>query len=116
MFDVRGAQRGMTLIPFTIDGADGSPEVTEGSSYLAVADGGAGVYQVTFGSQYGRASSRAPIVICTGVVSSTGDTLLGSAISVTTTGFTLELSTDAGTLTDGIVSGVIIHFSTADEV
>lgn len=116
MFDIRGVQRGMVLIPFTIDGTDGSPEMLEGGNFMTVDDGGTGIYTVTFGGQYGSASAREPIVLCQGVVASSGDTLLASLISVATTGFTIELSTDAGTLTDGIVSGLVIAFQSADEV
>lgn len=98
------------LVPMVIDGADGSPEILEGSSFATVADSGTGIYTVTFNDAFGRAP-----VIVGACVTATGDVLVPTFRSVTAAGFVVELSTDGGTLTDGIVMLQIWGSYSADE-
>jgi hypothetical protein len=98
------------FIPMVIDGADASPEILEGSTYATVADTATGVYTVTFVDGF----LRAPVITAT-AVTATGDVLVATLRDVTTAAFVVELSTDGGTLTDGIVHLHILGFDSADQ-
>lgn len=103
------------LIPFAILDTAGVPSVTEGSSYLSVVDGVAGVYAITFAGDYFEASARTPVILGATAVTATGVDLVCTVVSPSATGFTIEVSDNAGTLTDSSFHGAVLWFGTADE-
>lgn len=103
-------QHQSVLVPMVIDGADGSPEITEGSSFATVADTAQGVYTVTFNDGFGRA----PVVVAT-PVAATGVELFCIVRDVTAAGFVVEVTDEAGTLTDAAVHLLIWGSYSADE-
>lgn len=107
---VQGRQARMIIMPLVIDAADASPAITVGSTEATVADTNTGISTVTFA----RAFARAPVITAT-CVTATGDVLIPTLRSVTSAGFILETSDDAGTLTDGITHVHVIGFESASE-
>ena len=103
-------QHQSVLVPMVIDGADGSPEITEGSSFASVANSGTRIYTVTFVDGFGRA----PVVVAT-PVAATGVELFCVIRAVAQTGFVVEITDEAGTLTDAVVHLLIWGSYSADE-
>lgn len=112
-FDLRCAQKDALIIPFKILDTAGTPSIAEGGSYLAVSDGGVGIYAVTFTGFYGRNSAREPVVLVSAITSSTGEEVIANVISSTVAGFTVEVNDDAGTGVDRSVYGMVIWFGVA---
>lgn len=108
-------QRNQMIIPFIITVTGGAPAMTEGGSWMTVADGAAGVYAITFGGLYGAKSARTPVVVAT-CETATGVDLIATVVSSSVSGFTIEVSADDGTLTEAtIVHGMVCWFGSADQ-
>lgn len=110
------SQRRAIFIPFRITVSAGVPTLAEGSTMLSITDGAAGVYAMTFGGTRSLgAAKRAPVVVAT-CETATGVDLIATVVSSSVSGFTIEVSDDAGTLTEAtIVHGLAIWFDSADE-
>lgn len=105
-------QHASRVIPMSIAYSAGTPSIDEGTAHASVADTATGVATVTFTNAF----ARTPIIVATGVITSTGDVLIPVLRSVTASGFILEVSDDAGTLTDPTsVHLLIFGFDSADE-
>lgn len=104
------AQHASIFLPMSIDVSSGTPTLGEGSGFATLADTGTGIVTVTFNNPFGRAP-----IITGSCVTATGDVLIPTFRSVASTGFIVELSTDAGTLTDGIVMLHIWGSRSADQ-
>lgn len=103
-------QRRTVLLPMTILGSSGTPSIDEGATQATVADTGQGIYTVTFGTAFGRA----PVVVAT-PVAATGVELFCIVRDVTVSSFVVEVTDEAGTLTDADVHLMIAGFEIADE-
>lgn len=112
---VESLQQGVVFIPFRLLDTAGTPSLEEGGSFLTLADGGAGIYQFTFGGTRSlAASARVPVVLANVVVATTVE-LIANVVSPAVTGFTIEVNDDAGTATDASVHGLVVWFKRADQ-
>jgi len=107
-------QHASRILPLTILGQSGAvagvPELGEGFGQATVANGAAGVYVVTFANAF----ARVPVIVATAVVSGTGVSLFPVIYSVTAAGFSLEVTDDAGTLTEADAHVVVFGTDSAD--
>lgn len=107
-------QHASRIIPLTILGVggavSGTPELGEGLGHASVANGAAGVYVVTFTNAF----ARVPVIVATAVVSGTGVSLFPVLYAVTAAGFSLEVTDDAGTLTEADCHVVVFGTDSAD--
>lgn len=111
------AQRKAVVVPFSVSFSGGVPTLNEGSSWLSIADTATGVVTFTIGGTLGQASARTPIIMSlTPIVASTGDCAIPVARAVTVSGFVVEISDDAGTLSDTDFHGTVMLFNSPDEV
>ncbi len=103
-------QHQSVLVPMTILGSSGTPSIGEGTSFASVADTAQGVYTVTFNDGFGRA----PVVVAT-PVAATGVELFCIVRDVTSAGFVVECTDEAGTLTDADIHVLLWGSYSADE-
>lgn len=108
-------QRNQMVIPFRITYSAGTPTLAEGGSWMTVADTATGKATVTFGGLYGANSARQPVVVVS-AVGATGDNLVAIVVAPSASSFIVEVSDDAGTLTDPTaIHGIVCWFGSLDQ-
>lgn len=106
---IKSEQRNVRQLLVRIEGSTGTVSLDEGGlSSVTVADGGVGIYTLTFATAF----SRIPIVLA-GAVHATGLIVTPSAVS--TTACTIKVYSDAGVATDADVHVLICGFDAADQ-
>ncbi len=103
-------QHATRFIPILLTYSAGTPSIGEGDNHVTVEDTGPGIATITFDDAF----ARAPIISAT-PVAATGVELFCVLRAVTGASFVVEITDEAGTLTDADVHIMVCGFDSADE-
>lgn len=106
-------QHNTRVIPMKVKWTTGTPSIGEGFAHASISDTGTGIATITFNNAF----ARVPTIIAT-CEAATGEKVTAALRSVAQDSFILEVTDEAGALSDSTVYThiLIIGFDSADEV